>query len=140
MGMFSSRKQLEDIKFSVIVYLPNKFIMKAFVAVAVALLVSVVTVADATLVLKFECPSSAPKMFLTPAVTVSNYPSPAGARSVGGCCKEGFDMRTTAGFAWCCKKGTKGHCWGTQCSCDGRSDSAYATSITAPKVSVISKS
>merc|ERR1712055_869529 len=139
MGVFSSRKQLEDIKFSVIVYL-NEFIMKAFVAVAVALVVSVVTVADATLVLKFECPSSTPRLYVTPAVAVANYPSPGGARTVGGCCKEGFDMRTTATFAWCCKKGTKGHCWGTQCSCDGRSDSAYATSITAPTVSVISKS
>merc|ERR1711973_1054372 len=88
MGVFSSRKHLEDIKFSVIVHLLNEFIMKVFVAVAVALMVSVVTVADATLVLKFECPSSTPKMYLTPQVAVANYPSPGGARSVGGCCKE----------------------------------------------------
>merc|ERR1711915_49918 len=139
MGVLSSRKQLEDVKLSVIVHL-DAFIMKAFVAVAVALMVSVVTVADATLVLKFVCPSSAPKMFLTPAVAVANYPNPAGARTVGGCCPEGFDFRSTATFSWCCKKGTKGHCWGTICSCDGRSDSAYARSVTPPTVSVISKS
>merc|ERR1711973_93899 len=135
MGVFSRRNQHGDVKLSVIVYL-NVFIMKTFVALA--LLVSIYTVADARdMKFKFHCPSHAPRMYVMPSVAVGNFPSPAGTRTVAGCCPDGMDLRATSTYFWCCKKGTKAHCWGTRCDCGGNPSAEYTRSVTAPTVKVI---
>ena len=50
-----------------------------------------------------------------------------------------IDLRTTSSYAWCCKKETKGRCFGTMCNCDGKTTKSYMRAVTAPKIKVISK-